>query len=196
MSSELEIEFKNLVTLKEFTKMIDEFNIQKEDIVKQKNYYFDTPEFDIKNISCALRIRKKKGEYELTLKQPVKDGNWETNENLEEQAALQMIETGHLPDGEVKNKLKELNIDFDTLSCFGSLTTKRAEIDYLEGLLVFDNSSYLNKEDYEIEYEVTDKKKGEENFQKLMENFQIPLRLTENKIIRFYREYKKLKNGH
>ncbi|MBB2479781.1 CYTH domain-containing protein [Bacillus sp. APMAM] len=196
MSSELEIEFKNLVTVDEFTKLIHEFNIEKKDMVIQKNYYFDTPEFDIKNISCALRIRKKKGNYELTLKQPVKDGNWETNENLEEQAALKMIETGYLPDGEVKNTLTDLNIDCNTLTCFGSLTTKRAEIAYLGGLLVFDYSSYLNKEDYEIEYEVTDKNKGEENFRKLLEHFQIPLRLSENKVIRFYREYKKLKNGH
>lgn len=193
MSSELEIEFKNLVTKEEFMNMIHEFNIKKEDMFVQQNYYFDTPGFDLKNTRCALRIRKKNEKYELTLKQPVKDGNWETNEHLEEQAALKMIEFGQIPDGEIKNTLARLNIHSDCFSCFGCLTTKRAEIDYLDGLLVFDNSSYLNKEDYEIEYEVTDKKQGEENFRKLMEHFQIPLRTTENKIIRFYREYKNLK---
>ncbi|MGV3466742.1 MAG: CYTH domain-containing protein [Heyndrickxia sp.] len=192
MSSELEIEFKNLVTKEEFMKLIHEFNIQSQEMVVQQNYYFDTPSFDIKNKKSALRIRKKKEKYELTLKQPVADGNWETNEELEEDVAIKMIETGYLPAGEVKNTLTNLNIPLDNLTCFGSLTTKRAEINYLDGLLVFDNSSYLNKEDYEIEYEVKDRNIGEQHFHELMERFHIPLRATENKVIRFYNLYKKI----
>jgi len=191
MSSELEIEFKNLVTNEEFMKLIYEFNIQPEEMVIQQNYYFDTPSFDIKSKKCALRIRKKKGKYELTLKQPVTNGNLETNEELEENTARKIIEGGGLPAGEVKTALTNLNIPFDSLSCFGSLTTKRAEISYLDGLLVFDNSSYLNKEDFEIEYEVKDRNTGEQHFRELLDRFHIPLRATENKVVRFYKEYKK-----
>ncbi|PKR86772.1 CYTH domain-containing protein [Heyndrickxia camelliae] len=195
MSSELEIEYKNLVTKEEFMKLVHEFNIQQKDMVIQQNYYFDTPSFDIKNQKSALRIRRKKGKYELTLKQPVINGNWETNEELEEDIAQQMIKTGKLPAGEVKNILINLHIPVDTLSCFGSLTTNRAEIRYLDGLLVFDHSSYLNKEDYELEYEVKDRNIGEQHFRELLERFFIPHRATENKVVRFYREYKKSRSA-
>ncbi|MBS4172056.1 CYTH domain-containing protein [Bacillus sp. FJAT-49736] len=192
MSKELEIEFKNMVTKEEFYRMMKEFNILSRDFIEQQNYYFDTPEFDIKGHHSALRIRRKNDKYELTLKQPAKDGNWETNEKMEEKAALSMIKTGLIPEGEIKTSLKMSNISVENIICFGSLTTKRVEIPYQDGLLVFDNSFYLNKEDFEIEYEVKDKKMGEQHFLRLMDRLQIPIRSTDNKIIRFYREYKKL----
>lgn len=57
----------------------------------------------------------------------------------------------------------------------------------LNGLLVFDISSYLNVTDYEIEYEVTDYHQGKKNFQLLMNQLNIPIRKTDNKIVRFYK---------
>jgi uncharacterized protein YjbK len=193
MSSELEIEFKNLVTKEEFERIISEFRVYPSDMIEQHNYYFDTPLFDIKAKCCALRIRKKKNSFELTLKQPVEEGILETNETLTDRQANKMIEQGYLPNGEVRDKLQQINIPVNQVIYFGRLTTRRAEIEYLEGLLVFDNSSYLNKEDYEIEYEVKNKKIGEQNFLSLMDRLQIPIRATENKIMRFYKEYMKLR---
>ena len=51
---------------------------------------------------------------------------------------------------------------------------------------MLDHSRYLNKEDYEIEVEVTNAEEGFRSFQKLLASHQIPVRKTPNKIKRFY----------
>lgn len=187
MGSVIEIELKNIVTKDEFIRIKNEFSIKENDFTKQINHYFDSPTFNLKQLGCALRIRKKKNRFELTLKQPAEIGLLETNEIINEQLANKMITYGELPEGEIKNKLLQTNFPLDSIQYFGSLTTNRAEINYLDGLLVFDYSSYLNKNDYEIEYEVNDRIIGERNFQELMNRLNIPIRETENKIVRFYK---------
>ena len=52
------------------------------------------------------------------------------------------------------NKLIQLQIQLDKITYFGTLTTYRKEFQYKDGLLVLDKSYYLNKHDYELEYEV------------------------------------------
>lgn len=193
MSSEIEIEFKNIVTKEEFHRILHKFSIQDCDFFNQENHYFDTPSFTLKRIGCALRIRKKNGHFQLTLKQPAPVGLLETNQSIDEERLNIMLTNGNLPDGEVQNRLKALNVNFDHIKYFGTLTTNRAEINYLDGLLVFDASFYLKKEDYEIEYEVKDRKLGEKNFLSLMDQLNIPIRKTENKIVRFYKEQMKQK---
>ncbi|WP_371932069.1 CYTH domain-containing protein [Mesobacillus subterraneus] len=49
-----------------------------------------------------------------------------------------------------------------------------------------DHSYYLNTEDYELEYEVTDETEGYKIFSELLDELKIPLRATDNKIKRFY----------
>ncbi|MGE8205232.1 CYTH domain-containing protein [Heyndrickxia sp. NPDC080065] len=188
MSSEIEIEFKNLLTKEEFYRVINQFSIQENDFIEQENHYFDTQVFSLKLIGCALRIRKKKDFYELTLKQPAKVGLLETNERIDIEQVDQMISHGKVPEGEVKNRLQQLDIPLTDLVYFGTLTTKRAEVNYLNGLLVFDHSFYLKKEDFEIEYEVKDRDLGEKKFISLMNQLNIPIRQTDNKIVRFYKE--------
>ncbi|MDR4271954.1 CYTH domain-containing protein, partial [Bacillus pumilus] len=46
----------------------------------------------------------------------------------------------------------------------------------------------LNKEDFEIEFEVDDRKEGQMVFLNLLQQLNIPVRKTENKIKRFYNE--------
>ena len=187
MSSEIEIEFKNIVTESEFEHIKSTFSVKDQDFHSQDNYYFDTPSFLLREKSCALRIRHKKDVYELTLKQPADVGLLETNEIITPSEFNEMISIGKLPNNEVRNKLEGMNIPLDDLTYFGCLTTKRAEKKVLNGLLVFDISSYLTVTDYEIEYEVTDYHQGKKNFHSLMNQLNIPIRKTDNKIVRFYK---------
>ncbi|MDP4171017.1 MAG: CYTH domain-containing protein, partial [Bacillota bacterium] len=69
---------------------------------------------------------------------------------------------------------------------FGTLTTKRAEFPYENGLMVLDYSTYFHKEDYELEYEVNDYETGKNTFAIFLKKFDIPERKTENKIRRFF----------
>ncbi|UOE56795.1 CYTH domain-containing protein [Bacillus sp. CMF12] len=184
----IEIEFKNMVTREEFSSLIDFLNLRSEDFSEQENHYFDTPDFLLKAKESALRIRQKNGSFELTLKQPHPEGLLETNENLTESEAAEMIQTGKIPTEQIIKSIEELGIKTDKLQYFGTLATKRAEKEYMKGLAVLDHSRYLNKEDFELEYEVDNRNEGELTFLNLLKQLNIPVRKTENKIKRFYNE--------
>jgi uncharacterized protein YjbK len=188
MSETIEIEFKNLLTKVEYDNLLKTFNVKEKDIVMQSNHYFDTPEFALKNLGSALRIREKKNNYELTLKQPAAVGLLETTQLLSANEFKAAIQQQIFPKGIVQERIEQLKIAFNKIVYFGSLTTKRAEFPYKEGLLVLDHSFYLNKEDYEIEYEVEDFQSGQLVFQGLLKQYEIPIRKTQNKIARFYQQ--------
>ncbi|MGE7183262.1 CYTH domain-containing protein [Peribacillus sp. NPDC006672] len=187
MSQHIEIEFKNLLNENEFRQLIDYFHIGAQNFKSQKNHYFDTFEFHLKSLDSALRIREKNGRYELTLKQPATEGLLETNQDISKETAYAFLNQNTFPEGEIQQLIIECGINPKDLTCFGTLKTDRYEFPYKEGLLVLDHSSYLNQEDFELEYEVTDAKAGKENFLTLLETLQIPERETENKVKRFYR---------
>ncbi|MGG4167221.1 CYTH domain-containing protein [Rossellomorea vietnamensis] len=188
MAQEIEIEFKNLVTKDEFTILTSHFHINEEDFISQDNHYFDTPDYQLKEKQSALRIREKDGRYTLTLKTPLKEDLLETNQSLSKNQSDSLLQDGLFPEGEVRDVLISLSIPYESLQHFGTLTTSRAEISYRNGLLVFDQSSYLKREDYELEYEVKERTSGEAIFLELLKQHKIPLRQTDNKIKRFYLE--------
>jgi uncharacterized protein YjbK len=186
VSQNIEIEFKNMLTKEEFHFLAQYFKIKPEQFKKQTNHYFDTNSFTLKDHSSALRIREKGSQFEMTLKQPAQQGLLETNQMLTSRQAEVALSSGKLPEGEVKDAVVKLIKDIEPLQYFGSLTTLRAEFEYKEGLLVLDHSYYLNKEDYELEYEVLNESEGYQIFSKLLEELKIPVRPTDNKIKRFY----------
>jgi uncharacterized protein YjbK len=188
MAETIEIEFKNLLTKVEYENLLKTFNVEDKDIVKQSNHYFDTPNFSLKDLGSALRIREKKNSFELTLKQPADVGLLETTQHLSSNEFEAAIKQQIFPEGIVQERLEQLDIAFTNIVYFGSLTTKRAEFPYKEGLLVLDHSFYLEKEDYEIEYEVEDFQTGQLVFQELLKQYDIPIRKTQNKIARFYQQ--------
>ncbi|MFY0779965.1 CYTH domain-containing protein [Peribacillus simplex] len=187
MNQHIEIEFKNLLSEKEFRQLMNYFHIVASNFKSQKNHYFDTLEFHLKNQGSALRIREKNGRYELTLKQPATEGLLETNQDISEETAYAFLNHNTFPEGEIKHLILECGINPKYFTCFGTLKTDRVEFPYKDGLLVLDHSSYVNQEDFELEYEVTDAKAGKKNFLTLLETLQIPERETENKVKRFYR---------
>lgn len=188
MSQHIEIEFKNLLTKEEFIRLTSYLKFQPKDFKKQINHYIDAPDFSLKEQGCALRVRKKLTHYELTLKQPASTGLLETNQTISEAEAESIIKTGKIPTGPVEKALAPLLPDIDSLLYFGSLTTERAEKEFQGGLIVLDNSVYLGTEDFEIEYEVLDEATGYPIFKNLLEQLNIPIRKTDNKIMRFYKK--------
>ncbi|WP_100330596.1 CYTH domain-containing protein [Bacillus xiapuensis] len=195
MSQVLEIEFKNLLTKEEFHRLLTAFKLQEDDFTLQHNHYLDTAAFHLKEAGCALRVREKSGRFELTLKQPAAEGLLETNQRLLQEQAQALLTTGRLPEGTVRNSIYSLVAAREDFCHFGTLSTKRAEITYKDGLLVFDHSFYFQREDFELEYEVTEKSSGEKHFKKLLNDYQIPVRKTDNKVSRFYQEKLRLIKG-
>lgn len=194
MSQNIEIEFKNILSEKEYELLLKKFNINEKQIFSQENHYFDTPNFALKEKKSALRIRQKPDHFEMTLKQPASVGLLETNQVLTMEEASEAIQFGKLPTGIIQNLIEEMDIPYKTIGYFGSLLTKRVEFDYKEGLLVLDHSYYLNKEDFELEYEAKNYRDGLRIFQEFLRLHGIPKRITENKILRFYNQ-KSLQNN-
>ncbi|AJO17582.1 CYTH domain-containing protein [Bacillus paralicheniformis] len=185
MSQELEIEFKNMLTKKEFEKIKSYYQFTSEQFVIQKNHYYDTSSFSLKEKGAALRIREKQQRYVLTLKEPAPVGLMETHQEL---TGKPEFETFTIPHGPVYDCLKRLGIQPDELILFGTLATSRAEKKLPQGLIVLDHSRYLMVEDFEVEFEVTDYERGKRDFSELLKSFGIPERETKNKIIRFYEQ--------
>ena len=192
MSQNIEIEFKNLLSEQEFNRLLDHFHVDSANFFKQENHYFDTDDFSLKQLGCALRIREKREGFEMTLKQPHPEGILETNEKINHKSAQSLLSGAPLQGGVVKEQLTQMNINTDQLHYFGSLVTERTEFDYMDGLLVLDSSIYLNVQDYEVEYEVTNREKGEAVFLNLLSELNIPLRKVKNKVKRFYERQKAL----
>jgi uncharacterized protein YjbK len=188
MSETIEIEFKNLLTKVEYETLLKAFHVEEKAVFSQTNHYFDTPEFTLKDKGSALRIREKNNSFEMTLKQPADIGLLETTQVLSANDFQLEIEYHEFPKGIVQDRLEQLKVIVNTIEYFGSLTTRRVEFPYKDGLLVLDHSLYLNTEDYEIEYEAEDFQHGQIVFQELLKQYEIPIRITPNKIARFYQQ--------
>lgn len=193
MNQEVEIEFKNMLSYDEFKSVKAYFELKDEDFTEQRNFYFDTPEFSLAKHKSALRIRKKENEFELTLKQPHENGLLETNLSIQKCEALSFIEKHEFPESAnaMQTIFASLRIDSDDLTYLGELVTFRCEFEYKSGKLALDHSLYLGVEDFEIEYEVNDKKTGYISFLRLLQQLNIRKKSTKNKIKRFFDEKKR-----
>ena len=186
MSQQIEIEFKNLLTKEEYTRLLTYFNIQPEQIVHQENHYFDTPNNDLKNAASGLRIRVLPHLIECTLKERSSEhAHLETTDILSADVAAQMTRGLTFDAPSVEQRLLEMNVDIAQLQLFGSLTTNRVELEYEGGLLVLDHSFYLQCEDYEVEYETNDEHTGIAIFEQFLAQHQIEKRYAKKKIARF-----------
>ncbi|MCA0979802.1 MULTISPECIES: CYTH domain-containing protein [Exiguobacterium] len=183
MTQEVEIEFKSMLTKDEYEKLIQAYKL--EDQVRwQANDYFDTPTFQLKKQGAALRIREKKHGQVLTLKQPNEVGLLETHAAITEEEAEDLFKYGIIHDDQMKQALAPFQLNA-ALEHLGRLETNRAEHQTEDGLLVLDESHYLETTDYEIEFEVTNEEAGKRAFERLLAEHGLPYRPAKNKIVRF-----------
>lgn len=185
MSENLEIEFKTLLSIEEFSRVVDYFQFKEEQFFTQINYYFDSADFQLRKRRMGLRVRVLSDNAEITLKVPEKVGLLEINDALSVKEANAIIESATLPTiGNVYNKLNQLGIDQSDLRLIGSLTTKRAEIKLPQGLLALDESWYNEQHDFELELEVNDATNGKKDFLSLLDTLTIKESPSPNKIQR------------
>ncbi len=189
MTQELEIEFKNMLTKKEYTNLLTFYGGSSPNTWVQTNYYMDTPDLALKKQKSALRIRQLPDRAECTLKTPYQNHLLETTTVLTKQEAQEMIDSNTFVLSEQMNSmLTNMDIDVKQLTFLVSLTTERFEQKYGECLLVLDKSTYGTKEDYELEIESTNETEGLRFFHALLDKHRIPVRKTENKVRRAMKE--------
>ena len=185
MSQEVEIEFKNMLTKDEYHTLLKAYELGEEDIKTQTNDYFDTKGFLLREKGAALRVRNKNNTLFLTLKEPASEGLLETHQSITQDTYDFIKSKGQLPAGEVQDQLYKLGIHTELVH-LGSLTTHRAERTTDSGLLVLDHSEYLTREDFELEFEVTNYEEGKRAFHDLLGQHHIEERNAKNKILRFF----------
>ncbi len=152
MSKHLEIETKYMLSSDSYQKLKKWMMEENGEQLEQTNYYLDTLDFQLEHLDLGTRIRKEKY-IELTVKMKQKEGKLEVNQLLNEIEFEEFLQTGILPSGEVKDALKKQGWKEEKLYVFATLTTKRVELPFQEGILDLDESHYFDQIDYEIEYE-------------------------------------------
>lgn len=185
MATNNEIEFKQLLTEKQYN-VIHKTYFNEIEPFKQTNFYIDTPDFDLKDHKSALRIRVKDEYLEMTLKIPAEVGLTEYNFETHVVPELNKpIPEQSLP-SEIADQLTKMDIDLTKLIILGSLKTERLEKEINENLLVLDKSTYLDFEDFELEYEVEDYDEGLIQFKSILEKFDMKHEIPANKVQRFF----------
>ena len=186
MSQHIEIEFKNMLTKAQYEQMLLDFAVTPDQIIRQVNHYFDTPELHLKTIKSALRIREFEQTIECTLKEKSSEHqHLETTDLLTRDQANQMLAGNGIEAPHVKERLALFDIPLNNLQRYGTLTTDRVELPYEGGLLVFDHSFYLHCDDYEVEYETNDETFGKSVFLQFLQNYNIEPKTAPKKIVRF-----------
>lgn len=188
MQTNLEIEYKTLLSPQEYDKLSPSF-IQVTP-VQQTNYYFDTPDLKLRANKLSLRIRTFKDAAEMTLKIPQAVGNLEHNISLTTNNASAIINAKGLPLNQAEimpilDILRGYPLSLSAITVLGSLTTERREHDTPIGLMALDKNTYSGKTDFEVELEVSDAEVGEKAFNQFLKDNQIRYRYARSKVVRF-----------
>ena len=194
MATNNEIEFKQILTKDLYDKIFNTY-FKNEKPFSQTNYYIDTKDFKLRDHRSALRIRVKDNSYEMTLKVPAEVGLMEYNHPTNVKPKMNdTLSNSKLPD-DIRNIIEgQFNVSDEELVILGNFTTYRIETHYQNELLVLDKSEYLNKVDYELEFEVGSYNEGYEKFKQLLQEFDIKHEKPLNKVQRFFEEEQNASN--
>ena len=185
----LEIEFKMLLKENIFKKLLSDYKNQIKDSYQQTNFYLFHPLLEKKKYS--LRIREKKGHYELTLKRPSTIGLNELNIDINKEIKDAIFNHQHI-NNEIFDILEKENIYIKDLTCGYYLKTTRHDIILPDGVLSLDENEYNHHHDYEIEFEVEDYDQGLQTFKKIIQPYH--LEYKQNCLSKIKRMLETLKN--
>lgn len=189
MNEELEIEFKNKLSAKEYYNLLEYFKASEDDFFIQENHYFDSNLWELKKNHAGLRIRILDDSAELTLKTPFNDHLLETTDNLSLTEAKELVLENKINfNGHVAKKLRNLAVEPSDVHLIGSLVTKRFEKKTSKGLIVLDQSFYGEQTDFELEFEVQEAKQGKIDFDTFLKKHHIKNIPSENKVVRMINE--------
>lgn len=184
-----DVEFKSLLTEKEYNKLIEHFEKQARSDY-QTNHYFDTKRFSLKALNTSLRVRQRE-DYELTFKRK-KGYNTELKSvKITEEEFKDLRESGVVVQEEVATDVTNL-IKEQKLVNFLSLSTLRHYVPYGSGVLNIDKSEYVGITDYEIEFSGKSYHQGKADFIKIISDFGIQYKKSEKKIKRAFNALKNL----
>lgn len=183
MHTNRELEFKTKITEEKYNELVKAFDLEN-NVYSQTNFYFDTPDFKLRDKQIVLRIRQKGHIFKLTKKEHGEQEN-EASEShvfLQEEQALEYLKNGF------DASIIDLPLEVKNVC---ELTTHRCKTAYKDGLIFFDKSEYYGTVDYEIEYEVDSIEQGKKDFEAFLKDYNITYTTTERKSTRAYNSIQK-----
>ena len=181
---EIEIEFKNLLSEKQYLTLFKKYDLKNSEEIVNKNFYYDDADESFKKIGAALRIRYTNKKTEMTLKIKGKTQNIEINIPLDEKYPKEPTVLPVLPN-EIITEIERMNVKIKTPMLIQKIETLRHEVTLNENLLVLDKTTFINDIiDYELEFEAKDYESGLVAFEKLLEENNIAKNPTKPKIAR------------
>jgi len=184
MHTNHEIEFKTFVNEETYQLLCSVYN--NFELHNQTNVYYESKTVNLKEMGFAIRIRNIGGKHLFTMKQKADQGHQEYEIYLDENSP----EALNHPD------LVQLFDQFGIKGPFyvmGSLHTLRRSIKLNYGELCLDENEYCGIKDYEIEFEIDINHIHEatEEFNHLLQAYQIPFRPSKPKRTRCLEQMKK-----
>ena len=181
---EIEIEFKNLLTENQYDALYEKCDLSNSEEIINKNLYYDDADESFKNIGAALRIRYTNKKTEMTLKIKGETQNVEINVPLDKRYPKEPTVLPILPN-EIISELERMNVKIKTPMLIQKIETLRHEVTLEEGLLVLDETTFINDiVDYELEFETKDYQTGLVAFEKLLAENNIEKSPAKSKIAR------------
>ncbi len=178
IKEELEIEFKSLLTEKEFDILVKDFKLE-DKFFEQHNYYFDNEDNFILNNNSAFRIRLVNNKYKMTYKAANTENSViERSIDLDQELAMHYLEFGYCDDA--------MNMGIPKLSHMNTLTTHRASFQIDGGEIFIDKSFYSNVIDYEIEFECDNEETGLNTFKSFLNEHSIEYKASQPKMLRAF----------
>ena len=176
MENMIEIEYKTLLSFEEYRRTRDVYSSYAP--ILQANTYFDTPTRSLFHHGISLRIRTIKDSHTLTIKFPHGEHVEEWSESV---ATCTVQELNHpLIYTHIAPFLSE------EINCLGTLLTSRIIIPYRKGILCLDENTYLNRVDYELEYELMEGySEDNEGYQGILQQLEIEEKKAKGKFFRF-----------
>lgn len=182
---DLEEEYKFLIDKSLFSKIDADINWQKEH--EQVNYYFlDDHDLLVDN-NITVRVRDLNNCYKLQVKVPVLKQGFLSKKHEYEYGLKKVPE--RISGADIS---KICGIKLSDLNCVGVLTTLRKTYHLSQSAkLCLDYNRYLDKEDYEVEIEVT----GESNLNNFIKKYKLDSQFNNSvgKFSRFMNRYKEIR---
>ena len=148
----------------------------KEEIINE-NFYFDTEDLKLTSSHIVLRIRKiNNSKYELTLKIKGENVDIEINHKLTDKEKDDLLENSIISYSPILDKLKESNIDPDSIRYITNLKTERLEVRLEYCLLVIDKNYYRNKVDFNLEVESSAKSLAKSQLEEIIKPFGLSIK--------------------
>lgn len=177
-------EFKTLLTKAEYERIMKTLN--KKDGNTQTDYYFDTKRFTLKASESELRVKEKDG---LLLRVERKRGynRVRVEEPITQEQFDSFKETGIIPVQKIANEISDIVKDQKIVN-FLTISTYRVSFVYKgnKGKVSIDKCKYLDKVDYELEFEAPNREAGKNDFVAIIKEYNITYKKSQIKIKRAY----------